>query len=243
MSRQLNAKQIQNLKLVLKFRYVTTDNLARYKNITNNSAYSALEILYATGYLEKIHDKSYRLLNKSARYYLTQQALDYLRNDLNLELDTAIWKSRTNDGKKTPVFIDQQVAIHAAHNELRTLLPSGSLIRTAPEMDDTEGIIKPLPSLLVELSSGKRFFVEVTDGQHLFIVRKRIRKYIQNYDDNDWEWEDYPEVYLLRTSSASDRTRLRKYIETNMEDSYLDADDFSFHTIGKVDQIKANWAF
>jgi len=239
MYRQLNNNQIQNLKTILKFRYVTTDNLALYQSITTNSAYSALEILNKAGYLGKIYEKSYRLLNKSARYYLTQPALDYLRNDLHLQLDAAIWKSRKNDQMKTTDFIDQQVVIHAAHNELRARLGDKARIMTATETYGIEGIVKPLPSLLVELPSGKRLFVEVTDGQHLFIVRKRIRKYIQDYDDNEWEWEDYPDVYLLRTSSASDRTRLRKYVEAQMDDSYLDADDFSFHVVGRVDQIKA----
>lgn len=242
MSRKLNNNQIQNLKLVLKFRYVTTDNLANHRNITHNSAYSALEILQAAGYLGKIHDKSYRLLNKSARYYLTQQGLDYLCNESNLQLDESIWKNHKNDGKKSTEFIDQQVAIHTAYNGLRARLGDKTRIMTAPETYGIEGIIKPLPSLLVELPSNKRFFVEVTDGQHLFIVRKRIRKYIQNYDDNEWEWEQYPDVYIVRSSSANDRTRLRKYVEAQMDDSYLDADDFSFHIVGNISSIKSVWA-
>lgn len=230
MSRRLNDNQIQNLKIALKFRYVTTDNLAAFKNITHNSAYSALEILLAAGYLGKIHDKSYRLLNRSARYYLTQQALDYLRINLQLELDEAIWKSRKNDEKKTPEFIDQQVAVHAAHNELRALLGNKAKILTATEMYGIDGIIRPLPSLLIVLPSGNNFFVELTDGQHLFLVRKRIRKYIQHYEDEEWEWERYPDVYIVR-SSTNDRTRLRKYVEEQMDNGYLDEDDFKFTVI------------
>lgn len=238
MSRQLNNNQIHNLNTVLAFRYVTTDNLAKYKNITHNSAYSALEILQAAGYLGKIHDKSYRLLNKSARYYLTQQGLDYLHNELNLQLDEAIWKNHKNDGKKSTEFIDQQVAIHTAYNELRAMLGNNAKIMTALDTYGIEGIIKPLPGLLVEPKKGKHFFVELDDVQHLFLVRKRIRKYVQNYEDNDWEWDEYPDIYIIR-SSASDRTRLRKYVEEQMDDNYLDEDDFSFYVVGRVDQIKS----
>jgi hypothetical protein len=238
MSRQLNDKQLITLKTVLKFRYVTTDNLAIHRNITQNSAYSSLEILHTTGYLGKIHDKSYRLLNKSARYYLAQQALDHLRNELKLELDEAIWKSRKNDHKRTPEFIDQQIAIHSAYNDLRALLGENARIMTGTETYGVEGIIKPLPGLLVEPKPGKRFFVELTDDQHLFLVRKRIRRYIQNHEDEEWEWERYPDVYIVR-SSASDRTRLRKYVEEQMDNNYLDADDFSFHVVNRVDRIKA----
>lgn len=237
MSRKLNAKQIQTLKVVLKFRYVTTDNLATYKNITHNSAYSSLEILYKSGYLGKIHDKSYRLLNKSARYYATKQTLEYFRQTQGIELDKPPWKSRLSDDKKTSGFIDEQIAIHAARNQLVKTFGDTVRIMTAIETHAIEGIIKPLPGLYVYPPSGRHFFVDVTDGQHLFIAKKRIRKYIENYESTDWEWNDYPNVYLIR-SSANDRTRLREYIQDQMDDNYLDESDFSFYVVGNAGQIK-----
>jgi hypothetical protein len=164
MDRQLNNNQIQNLKTVLKFRYVTTDNLAHYQSITTNSAYSALEILSKAGYLEKIYEKSYRLLNKSARYFLTQQAVTFLRSQADIQLDDAIWKSRKTDGKKTPDFIDLQVALHTVYNDLIARFGDKIAIDTALELHGTEGIIKPLPGLLVRPNTGKNFFVEVADG-------------------------------------------------------------------------------
>ncbi len=237
MDRQLNNNQIQNLKTVLKFRYVTTDNLANYQSITSNSAYSALEILSKAGYLEKIYEKSYRLLNKSARYFLTQQAVTFLRSQVDIQLADAIWKSRKTDGKKTPDFIDLQVVLHAAYNDLIRRFGDKIAIDTALELHGTEGVIKPLPGLLVRPTIGKNFFVEIADGQHLFFVRKRIRKYIENYESNEWEWDAYPNVYFIR-SSASDRTRLRKFVYQLMEDNYLDDDDFTFHIVSGVQQIK-----
>lgn len=237
MDRQLNHNQIQNLKTVLKFRYITTDNLARYQSITTNSAYSALEILKKAGYLEKIYEKSYRLLNKSARYFLTQKALAYLRSEVGVKLDEHNWRNRKDDSKKTQDFIDLQVAIHAAYNDLRERFGDEVDIDTAIELHGTEGIIKPLPGLFVRPVSGKPFFVEVADDQHLFFIRKRIRKYIENYESNEWEWDAYPDVYFIR-SSASDRTRLRKFINQTMEDNYLDDDDFTFHIVSGVNQIK-----
>ena len=237
MARQLNNNQIQNLKTVLKFRYVTTDNLANYQSITTNSAYSALEILSKAGYLQKIYEKSYRLLNKSARYLLTQQALTFLRSQADIQLNEAIWKSRKSDGKKTPDFIDLQVALHAAYNDLMARFGDKIAIDTGLELHGTEGVIKPLPGLLVRPNTGKNFFVEVADGQHLFFIRKRIRKYIENYESNEWEWDTYPDVHFIR-SSPSDRTRLRKFIEQQMEDNYLDDSDFTFRIVSSVQQIK-----
>lgn len=54
------------------------------------------------------------------------------------------------------------------------------------------------------------------------------------------EWDTYPDIYFMR-SSASDRTRLRKFINQLMEDSYLDDSDFAFRIVSGVDQIKLQW--
>lgn len=237
MVRKLNTKQIVTLKIALKFRYLTTDNLATYKNITQNSAYSTLQILHKNGYLGKIYHKSYHLLNKSARYYVTQQGITFLRKELP-GISSALWISRKNEAKKSADFIDLQVAIHTACNRLRTRLGDTIQLFTTLEFYDIEGVIKPLPSLLVRAVASKQYtLVEITDGQHLFLAKKCIRKYLQNYEEGDWDWEKYPDVYIVR-SSSSDRARLRKYADDQMESSYLDEEDFSIHIVSKVELIK-----
>ncbi len=236
MLRKLNDKQQDTLIAILRFRYVTADNLALHRNITHNSAYSALEILHKAGYLGKIYDKSYRLMNKSARYYLTRQAVDHLKTIVEPEQPEAIWKSRLRDGNRSTEFVDQQVAIHATYNVLQEHLGNSVSIETALELYGTEGIIKPLPGLLVTPEGGNHYFVELADNQHLFLVRKRIRNYIQNYDNQEWEWENYPDVYIVRTSSASDRTRLRKYVAEKMDEAYLDDNDFKFLVVNNIQQ-------
>ncbi len=235
MSRQLNNKQITTLQLILRFRYVTADNLANARNITHHSAYSALEILKNTGYLGKIHDKSYRLLNKSARYFLTPQALIYLRDLKDSKIDKALLLNRRYEDRRSQDFIDYQVAIHSAYIELSMRFGEDKVF-VATDLVGTEGIIKPLPGLYVKNTDSNHFFVELVDGQHLFLAKKRIRKYIENYDNNEWEWDSYPSVYFVR-SSANDRSRLKKYIETQMDDAYLDADDFSIYIVSKISNI------
>ena len=102
-----------------------------------------------------------------------------------------------------------------------------AVIQTGSEMANIEGIIIPVPSLYVKPNSGNHYFVELTDGQHLFIAKKRIRKYIDNYEADEWEWEKYPDVRIVRKSKV-DRNKLVDYVEEKMDDNYLDDDDFSF---------------
>lgn len=236
MGRHLNQTQRTTIKILVKFRYLTTDNLALYRSISPNAAYSSLERLLKTSYVGKIHDTSYRLLNKSARYYLTEEGIAYVKKELLPELASSLWLTRKNDAKRSPDFIDEQVAIHAAANQLRALYGQDVQILTTTELYGDDSILRPLPGLLVE-RAGRQFFVEVTDGQHLFIVRKRIRRYIKHYEEGNWEGERYPDIYFIRPK-ASDRTRLRKYIEEQMDNAYLDEDDFSIYVVGAVKEIE-----
>ena len=226
--RKLNTKQINILKTAYKFRYLTPDNLARHRNITHNSAYSALKILHSNGYLGMKYNKNYRLMNKSARYYLTPQAVKYLRqSDPGLNED--ILNSRLREKGKSSDFVDYQVAVHAAYLDVRQARGENVLIQTASELAETEGVIKPYPALYVR-DKKTHFFVELTGDQHLFLVKKRIRKYLEHYESDDWSWDSYPNVRIVRRLK-SDRKKLEAYIEEKMDDNYLDETDIVFEVV------------
>lgn len=230
-NRKLNTKQTNILKTAYIFRYLTTDNLANQRNQTHNSAYSALKILHTNGYLGIKYNKHYRLMNKSARYYLTPQAVKYLRQS-GIGINEDILNARLREKDKSSDFIDYQVAVHAAYLDVKAALGEGVVIQTATELAETEGVIKPYPALYVR-SEKEHFLVELTDGQHLFLVKKRIRKYIEHYDSNDWDWDTYPNVRIVRRSKG-DRNRLKAYIEEKMDDNYLDKSDFTFEVVPRV---------
>lgn len=229
MYRKLNQKQTDLLTITFRFRYLTTNNLALHRNISQNSAYSSLQTLYKAGYLGRRHKKSYRLLNKPASYYLTTEAVKYLKQ-ADLDIDKTVLESRYREKVKSAEFIDLQIAIHRAYMDLKRNISNKGLVQTGTDISGHEGMMRPLPSLYVNPKDNKHYFVELTDHQHLFIVRKRIRKYIQNYENNEWDWDTYPDVYIVRESVA-DRRRLLEYAEEQMDDNYLDEDDFSFHIV------------
>lgn len=174
-------------------------------------------------------------MNKAARYYLTLQAVSFLKSDIE-DLNKDLLNSRRRDNAKSVEFVDQQVTLHTAYLELKQKLSSRAVIRVATDMNGIEGVIKPLPGLYVRVSPKKHYIVELTDGQHLFLVKKRIRKYIENYETYDWVWETYPTVYIVRKSKA-DRTRLNKYIEEKMDNNYLDDGDFKLTTLAAVKDL------
>lgn len=232
-TRKLNIKQIDILKTAYLFRYLTTDNLAKHRNITHNSAYSALTILHTNGYLSKKYNKNYRLRNKSARYSLTPQAITYLRQrQLELDLDSDVLTSRLRDKARSSEFIDYQVAVHAAYLELRDALGKQAAIRTATQLAGSDDVLRPVPALYVR-EPKTHYFVELPGNQQLFLVKKRIRKYIEHYESNDWQWDTYPNVRIMRRSKA-DRKNLTAYIQEKMDDSYLDERDFTIDVVPDV---------
>lgn len=230
MYRKLTAKQQDLLLTTYRFRYITTENLANQRNISNNSAYSALETLHKNDYLGKLHKKSYRLMNKHARYYLKPLGIKHLEQS-DLELSKDQLSIRKKDNTKSTEFVDLQVAIHAAYIMFRREYGQEATNYTTTEFYSMEGFIKPYPSLYVKTPEGKQYLVELADNQHLFIVKKRIRKYIEYYESGEWDWDSFPTVRIAR-HPRSDQKKLRAYIEVKMEDNYLDDSDFVFEVEG-----------
>ncbi|MEO5949833.1 MAG: hypothetical protein ABIQ04_00120 [Candidatus Saccharimonadales bacterium] len=230
-NRKLNTKQINILKTAYLFRYLTTDNIAKQKNLTQNSAYSALKILHRNGYLGIKYNKNYRLMNKSARYFLTPQAIKYLRQ-AELGLNEDVLSARMREKTKSTVFVDYQVAVHTAYLEIKEALGDSAVIQTATELSSIDAVIKPYPALYVQ-NKKEHFFVELTDAQPLFLVKKRIRKYIEDYDSNEWDWETYPNVRIARRLKG-ERKKLMAYVEEKMDDSYFDETDITFEVVPRV---------
>ncbi len=231
--RKLNDKQIHILLLTFKFRYLTTDNLTKLKSISHNSSYSALKKLTDRGYLGRKHNKSYRLQNKSARYHLTPKAVIYLQ-DPTFNLEKEILATRRHEDKKGTSFVDHQVAILAAYIDIKLNSQyKVYTINTASDIpkDDRESYPRPLPNLEVLYETDdddiyNRTLIDIfPDDQHLFIAKKRIRQYIQHYEDREWQWHEYPDILIVRRSKAHVKN-LNKYIEEKMEEMYLDQSDF-----------------
>lgn len=187
-----------------------------------------MSILCERGYLGRRHSKSYYLQHKSARYYLTLKAVKLLSQP-EYGLDKKVLTTRRYEDKKTRAFVDLQVAIFTAYLDIKASAknPDALNVYTATEMavhEDAE-YIRPLPSLLTHNTKTRTScFIDIfPDDQHLFIVKKRIRKYIEHFENGDWEGDAYPDIYLVRRS-ASDRKKLEEYVETKMEEGWVDED-------------------
>jgi len=117
--------------------------------------------------------------------------------------------------------------------------PDKVVILTASEMAklDRDNYLRSLPSLDIRTDTGYKCLIDIIpDDQHLFLAKKRIRKYIEHYEAEEWEWKSYPDVYIVRRSAA-DRRRLKAYIEEKIEDTYIDEDEFGIFVIKSAEEF------
>ena len=56
-----------------------------------------------------------------------------------------------------------------------------------------------------------------------FVVKKLIDRYITHHDEGEWRGRAYPLV-ILQTSNAGLRKRVAEYIESLIENGYIDKD-------------------
>ena len=103
--RKLNKGQVAVLKLLYRYRFTTSELLAKAENQKHlQVTRSRLATLEKQGYIGKRYDNSYKLLGKFASYYLLPKGLQYLKSIEAAE--PQIIKMVYNDRKASDKFID-----------------------------------------------------------------------------------------------------------------------------------------
>ena len=103
--RKLNKGQVAVLKLLYRYRFTTSELLAKAEGQKHlQVTRSRLEVLEKQGYIHRRYDNSYKLRGRFAAYCLTAKGLSYLKS-----IDVAepqIIKMMYNDPKASEKFVD-----------------------------------------------------------------------------------------------------------------------------------------
>ena len=103
--RKLNKGQLAVLTLLYRYRFTTSELLAKFENQKHlQVTRSRLANLEKQGYIGKRYDGSYKLAGKFASYYLLPKGLRYLKS-LDVA-DSQVIKMIYNDSKASDKFID-----------------------------------------------------------------------------------------------------------------------------------------
>lgn len=211
--RKLNKGQVEVLKLLYRYRFTTSELLAKVENqkylqVTR----SRLATLELHGYIGRRYDNSYKLLGKFAAFYLLPKGLQYLKS-IDVAEPQAI-KMMYNDRKASDTFVDFCLAVCHTAQALSSLYEEEARLFTRTELLDYDYFPQPRPDLYmsVQRKPMRHYFIDLYDDTTpAFVLMKKIRKYNGHYESGEWEstGSDYPEVIVACTSGKAEQ-RLRK---------------------------------
>jgi DNA-binding MarR family transcriptional regulator len=223
----LNAKQLQVLKLIYKFRFINSSLLASYKGISRISTFKTLKILLDQGYIGKQYNPGYRLQGIGKRYYLAPKALRLLRGDPQLDDKTLLnmYKNRSI----SDVFISHNIDVFKVYLSFRDKYPDTFQIFTKSEMGVFTSFPVPKPDLyLSRIKPSKKlpneFLLDIFTDAPQFIIKKRAKAYIEHYDSGEWEAEartPYPAVLIVCPDSKIE-TNLQAHINRILDNMGID---------------------
>ncbi len=194
---KLNAKQIHLLKLIYKFRFVTSSLMAQYKGISIAGCNYAFKVLEGHELIARHFDKTYKLQGKAARYYLTNKGIKYLRD--TQELDEQVLHAMYKNKSVTTSFIDHHITVLGAYLHFRDKYPDTFEVFTRSESRSFEDFPEPSPDLYLRRvresdTMPNEYFLELHHDNQSFVAKKRLASLVENYEE---EWPDDTHPTLL----------------------------------------------
>lgn len=204
----LNTNQIQLLKIIYKFRFITNNFLASYKNISHVASHKSLEVLKDQEYLGSHYSSSYKLHGKGARYYLAPKGLKLLRD--NFQLNEHVLHSMYKNKTVTEGFVDHQVDVTSAYLHISNSYHKIFDIFARTELGSFDTFPESRPDLFlnrIKESDPKtnQYFIELWHDKPPISARKRLSELLEHYDDGEWEEDTYPTLcFVLADARAED---------------------------------------
>ena len=220
--RKLNKGQVAVLKLLYRYRFTTSELLARAESQKHlQVARSRLATLEKQGYIDRRYDSSYRLLGKFAAYCLLPKGLQYLKS-IDVAEPQAI-KMIYNDPKASDQFVDFCLAVCRTAQALISFYGEEARVFTRTELLNYDYFPQPQPDLYLSIKrkSTRHYFVDLyDDATPAFVLGKKIKKYAEHYESGEWEstGSGYPEVIVACISDKAEQRLRKKLLGSNRGD-------------------------
>ena len=239
----LNSKQIRLLKLIFKFRFVTSTLLAKHLKLSSHVVVNhSLKILLEQDYIGRSYKKSYRLQGKGARYYLAPKGLKYLRKEhgLNEKALHAFYKNKTVN----QTFVDHCLDVFSAYIRLSSNTPDRFNIYSKYELHGLNYFPYPAPDLYLRRivpseDKPNDYFLDIFDSPLFYVIKKRFAQYVDHFDEGDWETKTkrgYPAMLLACPNSYMEN-KLQVYTKDSLDDAGIDELDIYTTTVKALYKI------
>lgn len=197
---RLTKQQVRVLKLLFKFRFLTTPTLADIMKVQRPSAYEVLEQLVQKELLTKVYKSEYRIDRRPAFYYLNKTGVTSVRKllDVKEHVVHALYK---ND-EMTDEFVQHSIKLAQCYSAIIRHLPEGTDIFSKTEINRFGQFPKNRPDVYIRTPDGREAIVVIVEGKPLYIIRKRLEEILNHSEDEGWDG-DYPTIcFVLQDNSA-----------------------------------------
>ena len=224
--KQLNSDQLDLLRLLSRFRFASSDLIAKYFNKPSGMyANKRLTILKDQDYIIRRYEPSYKLAGRPAAYYLSPKGAHILNE---LDLVNISLKSIYRSDALSDNFVDHCLSLLNIYLSLNALYKDQLSFLTKAEISKLDYFPKQLPDAYFKLSKknhAKHYFLEIVDeATPLFILKRRIKQYIYYKDVRDWEEIDkiFPSI-IFYCKSVTTSKKLEAKISSLLEAEGVDS--------------------
>jgi predicted transcriptional regulator len=189
------------LKLLFKFRFISTQLLADIMGIKRRSVYEVLELLIEKELVDKVYEKDFRYAKKPAYYYLNKQGVTTVRK--LMDVSGSVVNPLYRNSNATEEFIYHCLTTAACYIAIGRTFPDATDIFTKSEINRYKQFPKNRPDLYIRTESGQEAIIIIVDDKPSFIIRKRLDEIIEHSEDEGWPSGDYPRIcFILKDDRA-----------------------------------------
>lgn len=252
--RPLNKQQIRALHLLYWYRFCTSKQLARsFDKTSPKSIQSKLQILEVQGLIGKRYDKSYKLVGRSAEYFITSKGARVLEkanpNSTNTWATKSLYKNKTVSDD----FLKHCITVTETAQRLRAIYGDSKKLHILPKSYMAQCDYYPswTPDLHIEIPGKsemptKHYFIDIWDDTKPFFVSvRKTRNYVNFKDSGDWqEDESYPAILAIcvdeRTQKKLNR-QMKRILDEAWDDELVFATTTSLNIEGATRVNEKIW--
>jgi anion-transporting ArsA/GET3 family ATPase len=224
-TRTLQKQQQDVLACLYECRFATNKHIAMYLGRNSHKGVQKkLQILEEHGLIGKRYDKTYKIVGRSAEYYLTPYCARQLQHYgvYADSIDERAIKRLYKNRHVSDVFVDQ--CLHATYTVLK--FKALYVADYEPFMPVDTKTNSHLPAWKPDIyitheTGGYAFFLDIEyDQTPFFILVRKVRNYLR-YIEEVWLPETLPRpIFLFVCQTIKTKQKLQKQIERALEDSY-----------------------
>lgn len=208
--RPLNTNQLDTLKLIYRFRFVTTELIAHRKNKKRDAVTNThMRVLYEQGYIGRHYNSSYKLQGKHAAYYLLPKGITALK-----EKDDSITSSSKtiyNDRKASERFIEHSLAVFSVACTFQRLYDGKKQFFAKTELATFDYFPQPMPDGYLSIkqkNNRHHFFVDIcNEATPMFVHIRTLRRYISYDESGEWDVteSEFPGIMVICDTKSLER--------------------------------------